>query len=100
MELNEKTGRKMAVRREEREEDIVQKREVEGRYSTRGIIMGMSTIEKVMGRLNTSERTEGNHGVSKVIHRSNHMYELKHFGMVWQRRNRERCCVAHREPHF
>ena len=22
----------------------------------------------------------------KVFHRSNHMYELKHFGMVWQRR--------------
>jgi hypothetical protein len=25
------------------------------------------------------------------------MYELKHFGMVWQRRNRERCCGANRE---
>jgi hypothetical protein len=37
---------------------------------------------------------------AKVFHRSNHMYELKHFGMVWQRRIRERCCGAHREPHF
>ncbi len=36
----------------------------------------------------------------KVIHRSNHMYELKHFGMVCQGRIRERCCGAHREPHF
>jgi hypothetical protein len=42
----------------------------------------------------------GGGGTGKVIHRSNHMYELKHFGMVWQRRTRERCCGAHREPHF
>ncbi len=28
----------------------------------------------------------------KVFHRSNHMYELKHFGMVWRRRTREKCC--------
>jgi hypothetical protein len=27
--------------------------------------------------------------VYKVFHRSNHMYELKHFGMVWQRHIQE-----------
>ncbi len=34
----------------------------------------------------------------KVFHRSNQMYELKHFGMVWQRRTREKCCGAQRKP--
>ncbi len=37
---------------------------------------------------------------SKVFHRSNHMYELKHFGMVWQRRIWEKCCGAQRKPYF
>jgi hypothetical protein len=37
---------------------------------------------------------------SKVMHRSNHMYVLKHYGVVWQRRNRERCYGAQRESHF
>ncbi len=50
MELKEKTGRKMAVRREEREEDIVQKREVQGR---RGVVMRLSTTERVVGRFST-----------------------------------------------
>jgi hypothetical protein len=36
----------------------------------------------------------------KVFHRSNHMYELKHFGMVWQRHIREKCCGAQRKPYF
>jgi hypothetical protein len=36
----------------------------------------------------------------KVLHRSNQMYELKHFGMVWQRRTREKCCGAQRKPYF
>jgi hypothetical protein len=34
----------------------------------------------------------------KVLHRSNQMYELKHFGMVWQRRTRRKCCGAQRKP--
>ncbi len=34
----------------------------------------------------------------KVLHRSNHMYELKHFGMVWHGCIQEKCCGAHREP--
>jgi hypothetical protein len=34
----------------------------------------------------------------KVIHRSNQMYELKHFGIFWQRRTREKCCGAQRKP--
>jgi hypothetical protein len=36
----------------------------------------------------------------KVFHRSNHMYKLKHFGMVWQRHIREKCCGAQRKPYF
>jgi hypothetical protein len=39
-------------------------------------------------------------GWGKVFHRSNHMYELKHFGMVWQRHIREKCCGAQRKPYF
>ncbi len=36
----------------------------------------------------------------KVFHRSNHMYELKHFGMVWQRHIREKCFGAQRKPYL
>ncbi len=45
--------------------------------------------------VNITVRAEG-----KVFHRSNHMYEFKHFGMVWQRRTREKCCGAQRKPYF
>jgi hypothetical protein len=36
--------------------------------------------------------------LAKVLHRSNQMYELKHFGMVWQRRTGRKCCGAQRKP--
>ncbi len=62
---------------------------------------GMDPTEVVDFPHLTRDRFKGL-GVSraKVFHRSNHMYELKHFGMVWQRRIRERFCGSHREPHF
>jgi hypothetical protein len=54
----------MEDRGEEWEEDGVQKREVEAdKVHKRGVVMGLSTVEKVVGRINTSERREGNHGI-------------------------------------
>jgi hypothetical protein len=44
-----------------------------------------------MGSLSAKNAIEkfsclGTFKTGKVLHRSNQMYELKHFGMVWQRR--------------